>query len=316
LLLLLRCLALALLALGFARPFLKQPSAPETPAGTQKRRVVLVDTSASMRRTELWAEAQTRALAAVKQAAPGDQLALWTFARETRPLVSFGDWTATPSDARAALASARLGEVSPGWSGTHLGTALIAAAEALADTEGPKTARPREIVLISDLQAGSHTEAISRLRMAQGRNGGGRGAHGAGGDQRGRAGIARSRRRRPAGGRDGAGGVTNSPDAKREEFKIGWVRAGGGEFVGAPVETYVPPGQTRIVALPAATAAGAQAITLRVTMRILITRCSSCRRRRNLSAIAYLGTEAADDTKQPLDLLQRALPRRRGSRSR
>jgi hypothetical protein len=308
LLLLLRCLALALLAMGFARPFFKQPSAPENPAGTQKRRVVLLDTSASMRRTGLWAEAQARALAAVKQAGPGDQLAIWTFARETRPLVSFGDWTATPQEARAALAGARLGEVAPGWAGTHLGPALIAAAEALADTEGQKTAGPREIVLISDLQAGSHTEAIQGYEWPKGVTVivealGARPGTNAGvqvlpelvdGDRQAAATV-RVR-------------VTNAPDAKREEFKIGWVRPGGSEFVGAPVETYVPPGQTRIVALPAATAAGAQAITLRGDDEDFDNTVFVVPPTAQPVAIAYLGTEAADDAQQPRYFLQRALP--------
>eukprot|EP01034_Spumella_vulgaris_P046214 gene46213-57632_t len=141
--------------------------------------------------------------------------------------------------------------------------ALIAAAEALADTEGLKTAGPREIVLISDLQAGSHTEAIQgyewpkgvtvvveALTARAGTNAGVQVLPDLVDGDRQAAATVRVR-------------VTNAPDAKREEFKIGWVRAGESEFVGAPVETYVPPGQTRIVALPAATAAGAQAITLR-----------------------------------------------------
>ena len=308
LLLLLRCLALALLALGFARPFLKESPATETPGGTQKRRVVLVDTSASMRRTGLWAEAQARALAAVKQAGPGDQVALWTFARETRPLVSFGDWTATPPDARAALASARLGEVSPGWAGTHLGAALIAAAEALADTEGLKTVGPREIVLISDLQAGSHTEAIQgyewpkgvtviveALTARAGTNAGVQVLPDLVDGDRQAAATVRVR-------------VTNAADAKREEFKIGWVRTGGSEFVGAPVETYVPPGQTRIVALPAATAAGAQAITLRGDDEDFDNTVFVVPPTAQPVNIAYLGTEAADDPKQQLYFLRRALP--------
>src|SRR5438045_9337227 len=50
LLLILRCVALALLALGFARPFLREASLDDPTAAPPKRVVVLVDTSASMRR--------------------------------------------------------------------------------------------------------------------------------------------------------------------------------------------------------------------------------------------------------------------------
>src|SRR4051794_16120750 len=58
-LLLARCLVIGLLALAFARPFLPHStSAPEP--GSGHRTVVLVDTSASMRRDTLWTDAQAR----------------------------------------------------------------------------------------------------------------------------------------------------------------------------------------------------------------------------------------------------------------
>src|SRR5438270_8037736 len=54
-LLLLRCLVLLALALGFARPFFRESSARTADSGAQARRLaILVDTSASMRRETLW----------------------------------------------------------------------------------------------------------------------------------------------------------------------------------------------------------------------------------------------------------------------
>src|SRR5438552_7464536 len=53
LLLLLRCAVLCLLAFGFARPFIKKALPPEPPSAA-RRILVLVDTSASMRRADLW----------------------------------------------------------------------------------------------------------------------------------------------------------------------------------------------------------------------------------------------------------------------
>ena len=44
--------------------------------------------------------------------------------------------------------------------------------------------------------------------------------------------------------------VSNSADAKREQFKVGWLRSDGNGFLGAPTDIYVPPGQSRIVSLP------------------------------------------------------------------
>src|SRR2546421_1225589 len=60
LLLLLRCLVLCLLALGFSRPFFKKSLPPAAPSAA-RRMLILVDTSASMRRANLWADARNRA---------------------------------------------------------------------------------------------------------------------------------------------------------------------------------------------------------------------------------------------------------------
>ena len=49
-LLLLRCLGVLLLAAGFARPFFPQGNASPPPVGEGRQTVVLLDTSASMRR--------------------------------------------------------------------------------------------------------------------------------------------------------------------------------------------------------------------------------------------------------------------------
>src|SRR6185369_91858 len=60
LLVLLRCIVIGLLAFGFARPFLKQAmTAPLDSA--RKRILLLIDTSASMRRANLWPDARSKA---------------------------------------------------------------------------------------------------------------------------------------------------------------------------------------------------------------------------------------------------------------
>src|SRR5436309_14390892 len=53
-LLILRCLVVALLALGFARPFLQNAITSAEPAGPAKKIALLVDASASMGREGLW----------------------------------------------------------------------------------------------------------------------------------------------------------------------------------------------------------------------------------------------------------------------
>src|SRR4051812_32353697 len=77
LLLVLRCLVLALLATAFARPLFKRPIAPDAGSGSAKRIVVLLDTSASMRRENLWSEARAKAEAILKSTSGGDEVALF-----------------------------------------------------------------------------------------------------------------------------------------------------------------------------------------------------------------------------------------------
>ena len=119
LLLLLRCLVLVLVSLGFARPFLSKPMASPPADQPSKRVVILLDTSASMRRSGLWRQAQAKAEAVLRKAAPTDQIALYTFDRQMRSLVSFEQGSTMAPSERIALAVKRVGETQPGWSATH-----------------------------------------------------------------------------------------------------------------------------------------------------------------------------------------------------
>jgi hypothetical protein len=158
-LLALRCLAVLLLALAFARPFLRQPI-PALTVGPGERLVVLVDTSASMRRGSLWSEAQARAGALLARAGAGDKVAVVAFDRRPRMVMSFDDWSATAPPARTATALQRLGAQPPGWEATDLGRALMSAAETIVDDEGDSAATPARVVLVSDLQEGSRLETM------------------------------------------------------------------------------------------------------------------------------------------------------------
>ncbi len=251
-LLLLRCLVLCLLALGFARPFIQRPVQAGAGSGTAKRILVLLDDSASMRRSGLWPEARARAAEVLRQASPIDQVALFTFDRQVNRLMDFEQWSAMGASERAAFAAKRLDELSPGWSGTHLGSALVSAAKAF--EEGRSNQREnfalRQIVLISDLQEGSRLETLQAFEWPK--------------EIELRIESVKAKRPTNAGlqlvtetaDNDKAGSegprvrVSNSSDSKREQFQVGWARAGQPGFVGAPVDVYVPPGQSRIVQAP------------------------------------------------------------------
>ena len=309
LLLLLRCLALGLLALGFARPFFKETPQVDPSAAAPKRIAVLVDVSASMRRSALWAAARERVDAVLRRATPADEVAVFAFDRATSALVSFDEWNRTNPAERVALAAAKLAGISPGWSGTHLGNALIAAAESLADHDNKRAPGPRQVVLVSDLQTGSRLDTLQSyewpkgvqllvepLKAARPTNAGVQlVAEAADAPRTANAGV-RVR-------------VTNSADAQREQFKVGWARGDGvGDFAATPVEAYVPPGQSRIVLVPVPPGAvGLDRIVLRGddddfdnTVFVL----PPAPQRVN---VLWLGSDAPDDVKQPLFFLRRAL---------
>ncbi|OHB65610.1 MAG: hypothetical protein A2Y77_11010, partial [Planctomycetes bacterium RBG_13_62_9] len=170
LLLILRCLVLCLLAFAFARPFLRRPAAA-SPAGLGKRVVLLIDTSASMRRADLWTRALDEAKSVLADTGPADRLCVMSFDQGTRTLIGFEQWAAMEPAQRASVVTQDLTRLSPGWARTNLGQALVTAAEALEDEEANDRQQPvgaRRIVLVSDLQQGSNLDALLAYEWPQG----------------------------------------------------------------------------------------------------------------------------------------------------
>jgi hypothetical protein len=246
-LLLLRCLAICILALGFARPFLQKPMTAVSTNNSGAQVVILVDISASMKRDGIWADAMAKAEAALKKNTAADQVAILTFDDQVRTLVSFEQWAAMNLSERTALAAQRLAESKPTWHSTHLGNALIAAAEAIEDAEKREQhAGPRRIVLITDMQEGSRLDGLQGHELPRGME----------------VVVEPVKAKRPTNAglqwvmdaedsaRTAADSpvrirVNNSADAKREQFQIRWAGV-----VGDSLDAYVPPGQSRIVPAP------------------------------------------------------------------
>ena len=121
LLLLLRAAALILLTMAFARPFLRQAAGMSLSDPARQRIAVLLDTSASMRRGDLWKQAQARAIEVIEACRPGDELAVFGFDVTTRPLLGFAESSALdlsrrPSAGQGARGAdhSRLGSHAPG----------------------------------------------------------------------------------------------------------------------------------------------------------------------------------------------------------
>jgi hypothetical protein len=165
-LLLMRALALMAIAFAFMRPFLRSSSL--TDLGTVgKQRMILVDTSASMRREGVWSDAQKLIDQAIREAEPQDLVAVYQYDSGIRPVLSFEaikDLSAT--DRTASLVSA-VGKLSPTWEFTDLGQALTVAAETLkgvVNEQNPTDTIGGEIVLITDLSNGL---SLNRLEEYQ-----------------------------------------------------------------------------------------------------------------------------------------------------
>ncbi len=307
LLLVLRCLVLCLLALGFARPFIKKAISDDTPSAGAKRIVVLVDTSASMRRANLWTDARDKAESLLRKTSSADQVALFTFDRQLTPLVTFEQWNAAPSGERVALAAGRLKETSPGWSATHLGNALISAAETLADNEGKPATGPREIVLVSDLQEGSQLDQLQGYEWPKGITVSVESLKARPASNAGLQLVTDSDDADPKASANVRVRVSNAADSKREQFKIGWAGADGRSFVGEPANVYVPPGQNRIVSVASpATNVAVNGIVLQgddedFDNTVFVIPPETAR-----PVVVYLGSDSEKDARQPLYFLQRA----------
>lgn len=297
LLLLMRSAVICLLALAFARPFWRM--ALPAPAGADKniRVAVLVDASASMRREDLWAQARTRAVEAIRQLKPADSCALYTFDQQLNSVLSFTDAARLSPTERASAAEARLSAASPSWAGTHLGHAMLGATESLvellnrdAHEQGNTQLR---LIVISDFQAGARLEGLQgfewpkqlevRLEPIVARETSNASLQVLEEDQQ----IFSAVTNAPVRLR-----LNNSAQSKMEQFAVQWRR--GADLAGDPVKAYVPAGQSRIVPLTSVPE-GAQAIVLTGDKVEFDNTAFVARARLNPVTIAYFGNDRADD---------------------
>jgi hypothetical protein len=253
LLLIVRCAVLCLLAFAFARPFLRQPAAPG-PADAGKRLVLLIDTSASMRRAGLWARALDEAKAVLRDAGPADRVCVMSFDQGTRTLVGFEQWETLDLGQRASIPAQELSKLSPGWSATDLGHALVTAAEAIEDdetTDGGSARAQRQIVLVSDLQQGSKLDALLAYEWPQGL-GLVAEAIPCPGATNASLQLVTSRDSLAPAREDDLPDIriTNSPEATTDRFQLRWAD-GTGSTPGAALDVYVAAGHSTVVHAPA-----------------------------------------------------------------
>jgi hypothetical protein len=292
-LLLLRCLCLAALAFAFARPFFAKDMPPDL-ASKRRQSVILIDTSASMRRAGFWEKARAIANEYIGKAEPGDEFALMTFDRQPRTIFTMSEWSSWPADQRAALAKQRLDALSPGWMGTRMGLALTEAAAQLQNRSDRQTPGRRSVVLISDMQEGAKLDGLqgrewpSGMRVIVER---------IAGKPQSNAGV-EILDQMPPGAR-----VTNSKDSRTEKFRLAWKGASDS------LEIYLPPGQTRTFATPKllpGTKTGA--LQLSGDDADFDNTSWFAAPETEKVSICYLGDDRADDSSKPLYYLRLVFP--------
>jgi len=251
LLLALRAAALCLLAFAFARPFLRQAARLDFGDVERRRIAVLIDTSASMRRGDLWPRAVALAKSAIAECRPADQLAVFSFDATSRPLLGFQESMTLDPARRQAVALALLDRLAPSWGGTNLGQALVDVVGAIGDVAdtSEKTGRmPRRIVLISDLPQGSRLDALGDfewpsdvdldLKTVS--------EHGS---NAGLQLLADSVETESAAALQHRVRVFNDPSSRQEKFELLWVDDKGFSKE-KPIDVYVPAGESRVVKVP------------------------------------------------------------------
>jgi Aerotolerance regulator N-terminal/von Willebrand factor type A domain len=291
LLLLLRSAVLILLGIAFMRPFLRQDATAEAGEAGQ-RVVVLIDMSASMRRGDLWKQAVAKADAAMAECKPTDRLAVFAFDRTVRSVFGFAESDQLEPQQRLAVARDRVKQLAPSWGGTELGPALIEGVTAIldADAKGATGSRAGKVVLVSDLPQGAKLTGLTgfewpaevglELRTVS--------------DDRGNAGLDLLVDRADAERGSEPGQlrvrVVNDAGSRNETFQLAWAGT-----TGADIETYVPPGESRVVKVSRPPTGSTPTLKLRGDAHEFDNALFLATQQREEPTVVFVGTDAADD---------------------
>ncbi len=310
-LLLLRGLAICLLAFAFTRPFFRDAGVTTATQTAGEQVVILVDQSASMQREDLWKQAVQTAVDEVGRLEADDRAAVYAFDTRLTPLVSFSDWDGLAIGQREAFIKERLKTVQPSWRASHLDTALTTAVEALQridmDANEEETLQKR-VVLIGDVQRGSRVVGLRGFQWPeeiplsikqtspQLTTNAGLQIVAAHPDQR-HDESAHSVRAR----------VYNAADSARDRFRLAWADADA-DATAAGQEIYVPAGQSRIIKVAAAPPSARACLQLAGDDHAFDNSAYHVVPQVQHVRVLYVGDDAAEDPQRARYYLQRALP--------
>jgi len=174
LLLALRMAALALIAAAFMRPFFNSNVKLDFADVPGRRTAVLIDTSASMNRADLWDQAAKKLEEVIDDAEVNDEIAVFAFDRQLEKQIEY----TKKSDAANLMQNFNALNLQPSSNVSNLGGALVDIANRLlvdqqteqnsAGEETGSTLRSKlQVVVVSDMQSGSSTSALQSFRWPE-----------------------------------------------------------------------------------------------------------------------------------------------------
>jgi len=250
-LLALRTLILLALALAFARPYLKTTS--EQPSSNQPaiERILLIDTSASMRRNGVWEDAMRKAKEFLGRMGPDDTIGIYAMTDRIEPILSLEQSRNTVAAQRGSDAIDSLSKIAPTWRPSDHGKAMAQALDLLNDQELDQTKLQRsQIAVASDFQQGSSLESLGLKSwpsetqftplMCQPKS-------------LGNASLSILHQDPDQTANQGESieriAVRNSARSKHDRFTLHWLNTKGQPIEHAPIEVFVPAGQQQIIPL-------------------------------------------------------------------
>jgi hypothetical protein len=253
-LMLLRILALVLIGLAFARPFVREVIPLDQQDSAVQSVTILIDSSASMRRDGIYDLVQAAIRETVDSLGDQDLLTIATFSNYSTTLITREKWQTATADERAAMVTTVIDRYEPDWLATNTGAALRIAADELAQESIEQfNVKDRRLVLITDFQRGSNLDelktgnwpasvAVELKTVAP--------------TKKGNVGVSFVKDRRADRTRVR---VASAGDSVQQEFKLQPFGTDGTP-VGESITVTVAPGQRRSLILPTADAAAGKAI--------------------------------------------------------
>ena len=160
-LMLLRILAVILLALAFSRPFQRLTVERSRSTETGRRLAILLDGSASMRRDGLRDALQNELRNVTSDLSPQDIVSITRYSTISQPLLTSEEWRQADPGSRQSLIDRALENYEPDWRATDTGRAMLEAADEVSRERSQDSEETvRKVIVITDFQEGSQLDVL------------------------------------------------------------------------------------------------------------------------------------------------------------